>query len=368
MRIAIVHKDRCHSRKCGHECQAYCPRVRTGDETVKINEETGISEISEELCVGCGICVKKCPFEALDIIQLPEELDVPVHRYGPNTFVLYGLPQPVIGKVTGILGPNGIGKSTTIKILSGQIKQNLGIFDLIVSWDDVLKYYTGTELLNYLQQISKKSIRISIKPQYIDYIPKVFKGTVEDLLNSIEDPQYLDYFINKLNLKFILDKKLDTLSGGELQRIALAITLSKKADFYFIDEITPYLDIYQRIVAAKLIRKLSEYHPVILVEHDIAILDMVAENIHIAYGKPSAFGIITRPKAVRVGVNQYLEGFIDEENIRIRDYPVEFEVRGHKSSIVREVLVKIPSMVKTYDKFKLSVNSGEIYRGEVIGV
>ncbi|HJJ54667.1 MAG TPA: 4Fe-4S binding protein, partial [Methanocorpusculum sp.] len=181
MRIAIVHKDRCHAKKCGQECILYCPRVRTGDETVVINE-SGRAEISEELCVGCGICIKKCPFEALDIIQLPEELTTPVSRYGQNSFVLYGLPQPVAGKVTGVLGPNGIGKSTAVKILSGQLRPNLGIFDHEVSWDEILEHYAGTELFDYLQKVAAKTIKASIKPQYIDFIPKAFKGTVGNLL------------------------------------------------------------------------------------------------------------------------------------------------------------------------------------------
>ncbi|HJK63539.1 MAG TPA: ribosome biogenesis/translation initiation ATPase RLI [Methanocorpusculum sp.] len=367
MRIAIVHKDRCHSRKCGQECIAYCPRVRTGDETIQIGEN-GRAEISEELCVGCGICIKKCPFEALDIIQLPEELDTPVHRYGPNAFVLYGLPQPVAGKVTGVLGPNGIGKSTAVKILSGQVKPNLGIFEREVSWEEILKYYAGTELLDYLQQVAKKTIRASIKPQYIDFIPKVFKGKVGDLLKANDERNQLDHLIKELALETILEKDLSTLSGGELQRVALTVALSNEADFYFLDEVTPFLDIYQRMIAAKLIRELAESHPVILVEHDIAILDMVAETVHIAYGKPAAFGIITRPKGVRIGVNQYLEGFVAEENVRIRDYPVVFETRGHESDVDREILMEIPEMTKTFPGFTLKVAGGEVRRGEVLGI
>ena len=367
MRIAIVHKDRCHAKKCGQECIIYCPRVRTGDETIVIGE-SGRAEVSEELCVGCGICVKKCPFEALDIIQLPEELKTPVTRYGPNAFVLYGLPQPVAGKVTGVLGPNGIGKSTAVKILSGQLRPNLGIFDHEVSWDEILQHYAGTELLEYLQKVAAKNIKASIKPQYIDFIPKAFKGRVIDLLRANDERKKLDYYIEKLSLSTILDKDLSTLSGGELQRIALTVALSKEANFYFLDEVTPFLDIYQRMVAANLIREIAAEHPVILVEHDIAILDMVAETVHLGYGKPAAFGIITRPKGVRNGVNQYLSGFIDEENIRIRDYPVVFETRGHESDVEREILMEIPEMQKTFPGFTLKVSGGQVRRGEVLGI
>src|SRR5208282_4083427 len=119
MRIAIIEKDRCQTRKCSEECIKYCPKVRTGDETVKIGED-GKALISEELCVGCGICVKKCPTQAIMIIGLPDKLaDQLTHRYGGNGFALYGLPTPSQGRVSGILGVNGIGKSTAVKILSG---------------------------------------------------------------------------------------------------------------------------------------------------------------------------------------------------------------------------------------------------------
>ncbi|WP_319378407.1 ribosome biogenesis/translation initiation ATPase RLI [uncultured Methanocorpusculum sp.] len=367
MRLAIVHKDRCHAKKCGKECIAYCPRVRTGDETIKIGE-SGRAEISEELCVGCGICIKKCPFEALDIIQLPEELDTPVTRYGPNAFVLYGLPQPVAGKVTGMLGPNGIGKSTAVKILSGQLRPNLGIFDHEVEWAEILKHYAGTELLDYLKQVAAKTIKASIKPQYIDFIPKAFKGTVRTLLEQNDERKKLAYYTKELALDTILDKDLTYLSGGELQRVALTVALSKDANFYFLDEVTPFLDIYQRMTAARLIRELASEHPVILVEHDIAILDMVAETVHIGYGKPSAFGIISRPKGVRIGVNQYLEGFVAEENVRIRDYPVLFETRSHESDVDRETLMMIPKMTKSFPGFNLTVEGGEVRRGEVLGI
>ena len=367
MRIAVVHKDLCHSRKCGTECILYCPRVRTGDETVLLDEE-GKAVISEELCVGCGICVKKCPFEAIDIITLPEELEHPTHRYGPNTFVLYGLPAPIEGKVTGVIGANGIGKSTSMKILSGQISPNLGIFDAEVRWEEVLKKYTGTELFDYLQRLSKGSLKASVKPQYIDVIPKVFQGKVWDLLKTTDERGALDRYLDLLSIRQILDQEIANLSGGELQRVALAAALARNADFYFLDEVTPYLDIYQRMAAASAIRELAAEKPVVLIEHDIAILDMLADTVHIAYGKPAVFGIITRPKGVRIGINQYLEGFLTEENVRFRDYQVTFEVRAHKDGAQREPLLAIPEMKRSFDRFSLTVHPGEIFAGEVIGV
>ncbi|MCK9581220.1 MAG: ribosome biogenesis/translation initiation ATPase RLI [Methanoregula sp.] len=367
MRIAIVHKDRCHAKKCGTECIIYCPRVRTGDETVIIGPE-GKAVISEELCVGCGICIKKCPFDAIDIISLPEELEHPTHRYGKNGFALYGLPAPMDGKVTGILGANGIGKSTAIKILSGQLRPNLGNFDEEVAWEEIFKQYAGTELFDYLQTVSKKSLKIASKPQYIDYIPKVFNGTVRALLKTTDERNKLAEILPALKLDTILDHDIGTLSGGELQRVAIAACLAREADLYFFDEITPFLDIYQRIAAAKLIRELATQRPVMIVEHDLAILDMLADTVHVGYGKPSVFGIITRPKGVRVGINQYLEGFLNEENVRFRDTQVVFEKRAHDKGSNREDLFVIPPMTKQYESFGLTVSGGTIRSGEVLGI
>ncbi len=367
MRIAIVHKDRCHAKKCGTECIVYCPRVRTGDETVIIGED-GKAFISEELCVGCGICIKKCPFEAIDIVSLPEELEQPTHRYGKNGFALYGLPIPIEGKVAGILGANGIGKSTAIRILAGQLRPNLGNFDAEVAWEEILKQYAGTELFDYLQTVAKKGVRIATKPQYIDYIPKMFTGTVSDLLKTTDERGKLADLTVALRLDAIMDHPIGTLSGGELQRVAIAACLARAADFYFFDEITPFLDIYQRIAAAKLIRDLAVSRPVVIVEHDLAILDMLADTVHIGYGKPAVFGIITRPKGVRVGINQYLEGYLAEENVRFRETQVVFEKRAHEKGSARQDLAEIPVMTKQYGLFRLAVNGGTIRCGEVLGV
>ncbi|XP_015613678.1 ABC transporter E family member 1-like [Oryza sativa Japonica Group] len=127
-RVAVVDEDRCKPNKCGQECRRSCPVVKI-DLTFRV--VGSIALISEELCIGCGICVKKCPFGAITIINLPKELDKDTtHRFGQNSFKLHRLPVPIPGQVLGLVGINGIGKSTALNILAGQIKPNLGRYDV----------------------------------------------------------------------------------------------------------------------------------------------------------------------------------------------------------------------------------------------
>lgn len=363
MRIAIVNRDRCQPRKCSKECEYFCPPVRTGDETIVFEDSKPI--ITENLCVGCGICVRKCPFGAITITNLPEEMEDPVHRYGQNGFALYGLPVPVDGRVTGLLGPNGIGKSTAVSILSGILRPNLG---KNASWDDVFSRFAGSSLGDYLKRVAEKGVKTSYKPQYVDRIPKSYSGLVRGLLEKTDERGALADLVERLTIDKLMDREISSLSGGELQRVAIAATAARDANFYFFDEISPYLDIYQRINVARILQSLARERAVMVVEHDLALLDLLAEDVHLIYGLPGAYGVITRPKGVRVGINQYLRGNLPEENVRFRDTAISFEV--HAPRIEKEIpsLIAYGAFGVQYSSFRLQAEPGIIRRGEVVGV
>jgi len=368
MRIAALLRDRCQPKKCSLECLNYCPPVRTGTETIVIGDE-GRPIISEELCVGCGICVHKCPFEAIKIVTLPEGIEENmVHQYGKNGFALFGLPTPQESKVVGVIGSNGIGKTTTVNILGGGIIPNLGDYEEEPSWDDVIERYSGTELREYFKKVANEELTVSIKPQYVNQIPKVHRGKVKNLLKKIDEKGMLDEISASLELSKFLDQNINKLSGGELQRVAIAATLLKDSDVYFFDEPSSYLDIRQRLEVAKLLHKLVFEKKVVVVEHDLVVLDFLADITHLTYGTEGAYGIFSQPRKTRTAVNTYLDGYLKEENVRFRDYRIRFEVKSPKESWLSAPLVEYKNVEKEFKNFTLKVNNGQIKKGEIIGI
>jgi len=369
-RIAIVSTDKCKPKKCRQECKKSCPVVRMGKLCIEVTPRDKIAFISEELCIGCGICPKKCPFEAIHIINLPTNLESnTTHRYSANSFKLHKLPVPRPGQVLGLVGTNGIGKSTALKILAGKLKPNLGKFDDPPDWEDILKYFRGSELQNFFTKILEDNLKAIIKPQYFDHIPRAVQGTVKEILmKRFENPNGKE-IIKELELKHVLDREIKLLSGGELQRFAIAMSAVQKADIYMIDEPSSYLDVKQRLNAAKVIRSLLNPETyVIVVEHDLAILDYLSDFICVLYGVPGAYGVVTLPFSVREGINIFLDGNIPTENLRFREESLQFKIAETADDIAADKMrvYKYPKMTKTLGNFKLDIEPGEFTDSEII--
>eukprot|EP00271_Cylindrocystis_brebissonii_P001348 TRINITY_DN11622_c0_g1_i1.p1 TRINITY_DN11622_c0_g1~~TRINITY_DN11622_c0_g1_i1.p1 ORF type:complete len:603 (+),score=142.98 TRINITY_DN11622_c0_g1_i1:256-2064(+) len=370
-RIAIVQDDRCKPKKCRQECKKSCPVVKTGKLCIEVISSSKIAFISEELCIGCGICVKKCPFDAIEIINLPKDLEKDTtHRYGPNTFKLHRLPVPRPGQVLGLVGTNGIGKSTALKVLAGKLKPNLGRFTNAPDWQEILTYFRGSELQNYFTRILEDNIKSIIKPQYVDHIPRAVKGNVGDVLQQKDERGKKDELSLDLELTRVLDRDVEHLSGGELQRFAIAVVCVQHADCYMFDEPSSYLDVKQRLKAAQVIRTLLRPDSyVIVVEHDLSVLDYLSDFICCLYGKPGAYGVVTLPFSVREGINIFLAGFVPTENLRFRDESLTFKVAETPNENLEEVeqyqRYRYPSMTKTQGGFTLHVEEGDFTDSQI---
>ena len=370
MRIAVVRQELCHPQKCGNLCGKLCPVNREGSDCIVINEK---AKIYADLCIGCGICVKRCPFGAISILNLPDELEKDtINKYGDNGFALYRLPMPRSGSTLGILGKNGIGKSTCLKILSGKEKPNFGDFTNKTMPKDIFK---GSELLTYFDKLP--NMKVSIKPQNIFALMQF--GKVKELLDKTaessgnlddmkESVRLKEIIIKDLKINKFLGKECSNLSGGELQKVAIAVACIKKADVYFFDEPLAYLDIVERIRVGNFIRKLTDQgSAVVVVEHDLILLDYITDFINIVYGEQTCYGIISPIRSTKNAINSYLDGYLREEKMRFRDKPIKFDF-GLQDKQLGGLLFSWPEFTKTLPGFTLKAKKGQISKRSVVGV
>ena len=369
-RIAVLDRERCQPKKCGLECYSLCPGVKMGDKTVTFGED-GKPVISEELCTGCGICTKKCPFDSIMIINLSEELkEDKIHQYDPNGFRLYRLPVPRRGAIVGLVGKNGTGKTTALNVLSGKVIPNMGVMENAPDWGMIIDHFQGTELKDHFERIYKKELRVSFKPQEVYQLAKVWKSDALSLLKMFDEKGTMNELVEQLNLKESLNKLVKELSGGELQRLAVALCALKDADIYFFDEPSSYNDVFQRLNVAKVISGLAEQgKSVLLVEHDLTVLDYLSDYVHVLYGDPGAYGVVSGIMSARVGINTLLDGYLPAENVRFRDKPVMFDVYAPISdSLQTPDVIEYTNLLKSYPSFKLKVSTGSLREGEILGI
>ncbi|HLD97494.1 MAG TPA: ATP-binding cassette domain-containing protein, partial [Candidatus Nanoarchaeia archaeon] len=262
-RIAVIEKEKCNPQGCGgYLCIRVSPGNRMGKE-VFVTGPDGKAHVNEEVCTDAeSITVKKCPFGAIHMVKLPEKLtDKPIHRFGKDGFSLFSLPVPIFGQVNGILGINGIGKSTAVKIVAQLLQPNFGIAAAATTAGKedkgkgdiakLIQMFKGSQAQLFFEKVKEGNIRVSFKPQAVDAIPKTFKGTAQQLLRKLcSDDKKIASVAEELGISNVLETGVSQVSGGELQRIAIAAAVLKdneKTNVYIFDEPTSYLDIKQRI-------------------------------------------------------------------------------------------------------------------------
>jgi len=204
------------------------------------------------------------------------------------------------GEVVGILGPNGIGKSTYIKVLAGVEKPTAGSFE--------------------------SQLKVSYKPQYLKADSDVtVQGLLRSTTHDFDSSYYQTEILRPMGLEMLMDQALTELSGGELQRVAITACLSRPADIYLLDEPSAHLDVEQRMMAAKVMRRFAESSEktVLVVDHDIYLIDLLAERVMVFEGQPGSLGIAHSPLEMREGMNSFLKAINitfrrDEETRRPR--------------------------------------------------
>ncbi len=391
-RIAIVNPDKCKPQNCNQECKKSCPVVKCGKMCIEVkmnSEKKSQAVIHENLCIGCNQCVKKCPMNAITIINIPKELEKEtIHRYGNNMFKLHRLPQPRLGQVLGLLAENGMGKSTAVKLLSGKIIPNFGNVGVgagvgaDADADAVIKYYRGNDLQKYFTNVyQNENFKCIIKPQFVNQVSRVIKGRVGDIIkskietdsgdssNETSKEAIFEKIVLDLDLTHILNREIEELSGGELQRFCIAVVAVQKANVYMFDEPSSFLDIYQRIQAGKLIRGLvTPDNYVICIEHDLALLDYLSDFICMLYGEKGVYGVVSAPFPVRDGINIFLSGYLPTENLRFRETELTFKIPqiiGIEDK-KKKMQYTFPKMSRKLQDFTLHVEEGGFSESEII--
>jgi ATP-binding cassette subfamily E protein 1 len=228
---------------------------------------------------------------ARDIKKQTPLLTWPSFDVKQGTFTLHAEAGTIhTNQSIGILGPNGIGKTTFVKTLAGMLIPTQG---------------------NLPQKIP-----VAYKPQYVEPVSNM---SVEEFLHtrmSTASREAKHLLVEPLHLPSLYEKQLDTLSGGELQRVAIAAALGSDAPLILLDEPSAMLDVEQRLLVAKTIRNIVDVQEktVLVVDHDLMFMDYVSDRLLLFEGEPTLRGKVRGPLGMEEGMN----GLLKQLDISVR--------------------------------------------------
>ena len=137
-----------------------------------------------------------------------------------------------------------------------------------------------------------------------------------------------------LQIETLLDNAVQTLSGGELQRVAIVLALAKPCDIYLIDEPSAYLDSEQRVVASKVMKRwiMTSKRAAFVVEHDFIMATYMADKVIVFDGEPARDTFCTAPESMVSGMNRFLKMM----DITFRRDPNNYRPRINKHNSVKD--------------------------------
>jgi len=241
--------------------------------------------------------------------------EYPELRKTLGTFALRVMPGNFSdSQLIVMLGQNGTGKTTFIRMLAGYLSPDP------IDGEDV----------------HMPELHVSYKPQTLT---AKFDGSVRDLLNTkireaYNHPQFQSDVSKPMLIDQIADQNVQNLSGGEKQRVALVLALGKPADIYLIDEPSAFLDVEQRIVAARVIKRfiLHSGKTGFIVEHDFIMATYLADRVIVYEGEPGVACTASSPTSLLAGMNKFLA----QLEITFRRDPTNFRPRINKKSSVKD--------------------------------
>ena len=182
------------------------------------------------------------------------------------------------GKITTILGPNGSGKSTLLSLLCGLNKAKSG--KILIEGKDItkLKYKDIAKIVATVHQQNSVPNDITVR-DLVSYGRLPFKKRFEHI--NRDDEKIINWALKETGLEGMEEKLVMSMSGGERQRVFIAMALVQKPKILFLDEPTTYLDIYHQIEILELVQRLNKDHgtTIVMVLHDINQAIKYSDNV-----------------------------------------------------------------------------------------